>query len=80
MTGEESLTNRWKSFPTVPASPRAYPHTLLTKRETAVLARRAMAQITKQKLFTDDLMNAVGIAVETGCSVRLSDPVRQRSR
>jgi len=32
----------------VEASQRAYPHTLLTKRETAILQRRAMGEITKQ--------------------------------
>jgi hypothetical protein len=65
MTGEESLTNRWESFPPVPASQRAYPHTLLTKRETAMLERRAMAEITTQKLLTGDLMNAVVIVVKS---------------
>ena len=60
---------------------------LLTKRETAVLERRAMGEITKQigmsegisqrtvrehfqrikkKLYTDDLINAVVIAVKSG--------------
>jgi DNA-binding CsgD family transcriptional regulator len=32
----------------VEASQRAYPHTLLTKRETSILQRRAMGEITKQ--------------------------------
>jgi DNA-binding NarL/FixJ family response regulator len=71
----------------VQASQRAYPRALLTKRETAVLERRAMGQITKQiamsegisertirehfqrikkKLYTDDLVNAVVIAVKSG--------------
>ena len=71
----------------VRASQRAYPHTLLTKRQTAILERRAMGQIPKQiaaaegiseatvrehleqikhKLCTDDLVNAVVIAVKSG--------------
>ena len=71
----------------VQASQRAYPRALLTKRETAVLERRAMGEITKQigmsegisqrtvrehfqrikkKLYTDDLINAVVIAVKSG--------------
>ncbi|HKQ35559.1 MAG TPA: LuxR C-terminal-related transcriptional regulator [Nitrospiraceae bacterium] len=71
----------------VQASQRAYPRTLLTKRETAILERRAMGEITKQiagaegisertvrehlqqikkKLYTDDLVNAVVIAVRSG--------------
>jgi DNA-binding NarL/FixJ family response regulator len=71
----------------VQASQRAYPRSLLTKRETAVLERRAMGEITKQiatsegisertirehfqrikkKLYTDDLLNAVVIAVKSG--------------
>ena len=71
----------------VEASQRAYPNTLLTKRETAVLKRRAMGEIIKQiaaaegisertvrehlgrikqKLYTDDLVNAVVIAVKSG--------------
>lgn len=71
----------------VEASQRAYPRSLLTKRETAILERRAMGQITKQiataegisertvrehlqqikkKLFTDDLVNAVVIALKSG--------------
>jgi DNA-binding CsgD family transcriptional regulator len=32
----------------VEASQRAYPHTLLTKRETSILERRATGEITKQ--------------------------------
>ena len=71
----------------VEASQRAYPRSLLTKRETAVLERRAKGEITKQiaaaegisertvrehlqhikrKLYTDDLVNAVVIAVKSG--------------
>jgi DNA-binding CsgD family transcriptional regulator len=71
----------------VEASQRAYPRSLLTKRETAILERRAMGEITKQiaaaeginertvrehlqqikrKLYTDDLVNAVVIAVKSG--------------
>jgi DNA-binding NarL/FixJ family response regulator len=71
----------------VEASQRAYPRTLLTKRETAVLERRAKGEISKQiaaaegisertvrehlqqikkKLYTDDLVNAVVIAVKSG--------------
>jgi DNA-binding CsgD family transcriptional regulator len=71
----------------VEASQRAYPRTLLTKRETAVLQRRATGEIIKQiaaaegisertvrehlqqikrKLYTDDLVNAVVIAVKSG--------------
>ena len=71
----------------VQASQRAYPRTLLTKRETAILERRAMGEITKQiagaegisertvrehlqqikkKLYTDDLVNAVVIAIRSG--------------
>jgi len=71
----------------VEASQRAYPNTLLTKRETAVLKRRAMGEIIKQiavaegisertvrehlqhikqKLYTNDLVNAVVIAVKSG--------------
>jgi DNA-binding NarL/FixJ family response regulator len=71
----------------VQASQRAYPRALLTKRETAVLERRAMGEIIKQigsaegisertvrehfqhikkKLYTDDLVNAVVIAVKSG--------------
>jgi DNA-binding CsgD family transcriptional regulator len=71
----------------VEASQRAYPRTLLTKRETAVLERRAKGEIIKQiaaaegisertvrehlqqikrKLYTDDLVNAVVIAVKSG--------------
>ena len=69
------------------ASQRAYPRMLLTKRETAILQRRATGEIIKQiaaaegisertvrghlqqikrKLYTDDLVNAVVIAVESG--------------
>ena len=71
----------------VDASQRAYPRSLLTCRETAILARRASGEITKQiaaaervsertvrehlhqikkKLFTDDIVNAVVIAVKGG--------------
>jgi DNA-binding CsgD family transcriptional regulator len=71
----------------VEASQRAYPHSLLTKREAAVLERRALGEITKKiaaaegisertvtmhlqriktKLYTDDLVNAVAIAVKSG--------------
>ena len=71
----------------VQASQRAYPRSLLTKRERAILERRAMGQITKQiaaaegisertarehpqqikkKLYTDDLVNAVVIAMKSG--------------
>ena len=71
----------------VQASQRAYPRSLLTKRETAILERRALGQITKQiateegisertvrehlqmikkKLYTNDLVNAVVIAVKSG--------------
>ena len=71
----------------VRASQRAYPRTLLTKRETAILQRRAMGELSKQiagaegisdrtvrmhlqrikkKLYTDDLVNAVVIAVRSG--------------
>jgi DNA-binding CsgD family transcriptional regulator len=69
------------------ASQRAYPRTLLTKRETVVLERRAMGEVAKKiaaaegisertvrehlqrikkKLYTNDLVNAVVIAVRTG--------------
>jgi len=69
------------------ASQRAYPHALLTKRETIVLERRARGEIIKQiasaegmnertvrehlqtikrKLYTNDLVNAVVIAVKSG--------------
>ena len=72
---------------------RAHPHQLLTKRETAVLERRAMGEITKQiagaegisertvrehlqqikkKLYTDDLVNAVVIAIRSGMLGRSS--------
>jgi DNA-binding CsgD family transcriptional regulator len=71
----------------VQACQRAYPRSLLTNRETAVLKRRAMGEITKQiamaegisqrtvsehlqqikkKLYTDDLVNAVVIAMRSG--------------
>ena len=71
----------------VDASQRAYPRSLLTCRETSILARRANGEITKQiaaaerisertvrehlhhikkKLFTDDIVNAVVIAVKGG--------------
>lgn len=71
----------------VRASQRAYPRTLLSKRETDILERRAMGEIIKQiaraegitdrtvrmhlqriktKLYTDDLINAVVIAVRSG--------------
>jgi DNA-binding CsgD family transcriptional regulator len=66
---------------------RACPRPLLTKRETAILQRRTMGEITKQiaaaegisgrtvrehlqsikrKLYTDDLVNAVVIAMRSG--------------
>ena len=66
---------------------RACPRPLLSKRETSILERRAMGEITKQiasregisermvrehlqhiktKLYTDDLVNAVVIAVKSG--------------
>jgi len=66
---------------------RACPRALLSKRETSILERRAMGEITKQiaaaegisertvrehmehikrKLYTDDLLNAVVIAVKNG--------------
>lgn len=82
----------------VAASQRAYPRTLLTKREAAVLERRAMGEITKQiavaegisertvrehlqqikgKLFTNDLVNAVVIAVRSGMVLREDPPMRQ---
>ena len=92
----------------VQASQRAYPRTLLTKRETAVLERRAMGEITKQiasvegisertvrqhfqqikkKLYTDDLINAVVIAVKSGMLLPAAinkglseDPHRRRRR
>lgn len=71
----------------VEASQRAYPDSLLTKREKAVLKRRAHGEIVKQisasegmaertvrqhlqnikkKLYTDDLINAVIIASQSG--------------
>ncbi len=79
----------------VAASQRAYPRTLLTKREAAVLERRAMGEITKQiavaegisertvrehlqqiksKLYTDDLVNAVVIAVRSGMVLQSGAP------
>jgi DNA-binding CsgD family transcriptional regulator len=83
----------------VQASQRAYPRSLLTKRETAILERRAMGQITKQiaaaeeisertvrehlqqikkKLFTDDLVNAVVIAVKSGMLLPAGKRARER--
>lgn len=71
----------------VGASLRAFPRSLLTKRERAILERRAMGEIPKQialaegisertvrehlqkikkKLYTNDLVNAVVIAVKAG--------------
>ena len=71
----------------VQASQRAYPRALLTRRETAILERRATGEIAKQiagaegisvrtvrahlesikkKLYTDDLLNAVVIAMRSG--------------
>jgi DNA-binding CsgD family transcriptional regulator len=71
----------------VQASQRAYPRSLITKREMAILERRAMGQIAKQiaiaegisermvrehlehikkKLYTDNLVNAVVIAMKSG--------------
>jgi DNA-binding CsgD family transcriptional regulator len=71
----------------VRASQHAYPRALLTRRETAILERRAMGEIGKQiaaaegislrtvrahlerikkKLYTNDLVNAVVIAVKSG--------------
>jgi len=76
------------------ASQRAYPHSLLTKRETIVLERRAKGQIIKQiaaaegmnertvrehlqtikrKLYTNDLVNAVVIAVKSGMVLSRKD-------
>jgi DNA-binding CsgD family transcriptional regulator len=92
MPSAESGRAHLKQFETiapllVQASQRAYPRALLTERETAVLKRRAMGEITKQiamaegisertvrehlqsikkKLYTDDLLNAVVIAVKSG--------------
>ena len=81
----------------VQASQRAYPRTLLTKRETAVLERRAKGEISKQiaaaegisertvrehlqqikrKLYTDDLVNAVGS--RGACGSATSHPARAR--
>jgi DNA-binding NarL/FixJ family response regulator len=71
----------------VQVSQRAYPNTFLTRREPAVLERRAKGEIIKQiaategisertvrehlrqikrKLYTDDLVNTVVIAVKSG--------------
>jgi DNA-binding CsgD family transcriptional regulator len=82
----------------VSASQRAYPRTLLTKREAAVLERRAMGEITKQiavsegisertvrehlqqikgKLYTNDLVNAVVIAIRSGMLPRGGPPAHQ---
>jgi DNA-binding CsgD family transcriptional regulator len=92
MSSAESGRAYLKRFDTivpllVQASQRAYPRALLTKRETAVLKRRAMGEIIKQiataegisertvrehlqqikkKLYTDDLVNAVVIAMKSG--------------
>lgn len=92
MSSEESGRAHLKQFESiapflVEASQRAYPRPLLTKRETAILERRARGEITKQiaaaerisertvrehlqnikkKLYTDDLVNAVVIAVRGG--------------
>ena len=76
------------------ASQRAYPHSLLTKRETIVLERRAKGEIIKQiaaaegmnertvrehlqtikrKLYTNDLVNAVVIAVKSGMVLSKKD-------
>ena len=92
MPSEESGRAHLKQFELiapwlVQASQRAYPRALLTKRETAILERRAMGEITKQiagaegisertvrehlqqikkKLYTDDLVNAVVIAIRSG--------------
>jgi DNA-binding CsgD family transcriptional regulator len=92
MPSEESGRAYLKAFDSiapflVDASQRAYPRSLLTSRETAILARRARGEITKQiaaaerisertvrehlhhikkKLFTDDIVNAVVIAVKGG--------------
>lgn len=69
------------------ASQRAYPRAFLTKREMAILERRAKGEISKEiaaaerisertvrehlhnikkKLYTDDIVNAVVIAVKSG--------------
>ncbi len=95
MASEESGHAHIKNFALIVpwlarASQRAYPRTLLTKRETVVLERRAMGEITKKiaaaegisertvrehlqhikkKLYTNDLVNAVVIAVRSGMLV-----------
>jgi DNA-binding NarL/FixJ family response regulator len=92
MPSEESGRAYLKPFDSiapflVEASQRAYPRSLLTRRETAILERRAQGEITKQiaaaerisertvrehlhhikkKLFADDIVNAVVIAVKGG--------------
>jgi DNA-binding CsgD family transcriptional regulator len=92
MSSEESCRTHLKRFQVlVPvlsqALKRACPRPLLTKRETAILERRAMGELIKQiavaegisartvrehlqsikkKLYTDDLVNAVVIAVRCG--------------
>jgi DNA-binding CsgD family transcriptional regulator len=92
MESEESGRAHLKQFENivpslVEASQRAYPRTLLTKRETKILERRSMGEIIKQiasaegitertvrmhlqrikrKLYTDDLVNAVVIALRSG--------------
>src|SRR5262244_3777162 len=92
MSTEESARAHKKLFESITpllmqASQRAYPRTLLTERETAILERRARGEITKQiaaterisertvrehlqsikkKLYTDDVINAVVIAVQSG--------------
>jgi DNA-binding CsgD family transcriptional regulator len=92
MGSEESGRAHLKQFESivpslVEASQRAYPRTLLTRRETNILERRAMGEIIKQiacaegitdrtvrmhlqrikkKLYTDDLINAVVIALKSG--------------
>lgn len=92
MPSEESGRAYLKPFDSiapflVEASQRAYPRSLLTSRETAILERRANGEVTKQiaaaerisertvgehlhhikkKLFTDDIVNAVVIAVKGG--------------
>ena len=83
----------------VAASQRAYPSSLLTKRQVSILERRAMGQIIKQiaaaegiseatvrehiqqikrKLCTDDLVNAVVIAVKSG--MLLPQPQSKKTR
>ena len=92
MSTEESARAHKRLFESITpllvrASQRAYPRTLLTERETAILERRARGEITKQiaaaerisertvrehlqsikrKLYTDDVINAVVIAVQSG--------------